>query len=207
MNQAVSAAARALPSTERGRRTRASIVDAAARLMYERGVAATSLDDVLAACGAGKSQMYHYFTDKKDLVRAVVGRQLELVLGGQPRLQAIGSWADLEAWAADIVAVHQTSAGPLACPVGSLAAEIDRDDDLRPVAAAAFRTWAEPLRAALATLQARGEVGARQDPEALALRVLVTVQGGLLMARTLDDPAVLADALARLLADLRAPAG
>lgn len=38
-----------LPATAHGRRTRAAIVDAAAQMMYQKGVAATSLDDILAA--------------------------------------------------------------------------------------------------------------------------------------------------------------
>ena len=46
--------ARALPVTERGRRARASIIDAAATLMYQKGVSMTSLDDVLAAAGRGR---------------------------------------------------------------------------------------------------------------------------------------------------------
>ena len=49
------------PKTQRGRRTREAIIRAAAGLMYERGVRATSVDDVLLAAQAGKSQFYHYF--------------------------------------------------------------------------------------------------------------------------------------------------
>ncbi|EIU49294.1 transcriptional regulator, TetR family [Mycobacteroides abscessus 6G-0125-S] len=36
-----------LPATAHGRRTRAAIIDAAAQMMYQKGVAATSLDDIL----------------------------------------------------------------------------------------------------------------------------------------------------------------
>ncbi|WP_237160754.1 TetR/AcrR family transcriptional regulator, partial [Mycobacteroides abscessus] len=56
-----------LPATAHGRRTRAAIVDAAAQMMYQKGVAATSLDDILAASSTGKSQLYHYFKDRSDL--------------------------------------------------------------------------------------------------------------------------------------------
>ena len=80
-----SSAAHPLPVTERGRRSRAAIIDAAATLMYQRGVGLTTLDDVLAAAGAGKSQLYHYFDSKADLVAAVIERQLEMVLAQQPR--------------------------------------------------------------------------------------------------------------------------
>jgi TetR/AcrR family transcriptional repressor of nem operon len=61
------------PRTGRGRASRERIVEHAAELFAERGVAATSLDDVLAAAGAGKSQLYHYFRGRDELVEAAVG--------------------------------------------------------------------------------------------------------------------------------------
>ena len=51
------------PLSPRGLRSRTAIVDAAATMMRQSGVASTSLDDVLAAAGCGKSQLYHYFDD------------------------------------------------------------------------------------------------------------------------------------------------
>jgi AcrR family transcriptional regulator len=190
------------PSTERGRRTRASIVDAAADLMYAQGVAATSIDQVIAKSGTGKSQMYHYFASKDDLVQAVVDRQIGRALGGQPRLFAIESWEDLVAWAEDLVAFHQGSSGPLPCPIGTLAAEIDRDDTLRPAIARAFEQWLEPLEVALTKLRVNGEIPGDSQSRRLALRVMVVLQGGMLMARTLDDPTILADSVDALLAEI-----
>ena len=58
--------------TPKGERTRARIVEAAARLIYERGVAGTTLDDVRAAAEVSGSRLYHYFADKDELVQAVI---------------------------------------------------------------------------------------------------------------------------------------
>ncbi len=60
------------PSTEKGRRTRERIVQAAVELVAERGAAAVSLDDVGSTAPASRSQLYHYFDDRDDLIRAVV---------------------------------------------------------------------------------------------------------------------------------------
>jgi len=46
------------PRTERGRETRENILGTAARLFHERGVTATSVEQVLAGARAGKSQLY-----------------------------------------------------------------------------------------------------------------------------------------------------
>ena len=58
--------------TRRGRETRERIVSAAAELIFERGVAETTLEDIRAAAGVSGSQVYHYFEDKQALVRAVI---------------------------------------------------------------------------------------------------------------------------------------
>ena len=49
--------------TARGAATRARIVEAAADLIYARGVEQTSLDEVMATSGVSKSQLYHYFAE------------------------------------------------------------------------------------------------------------------------------------------------
>ena len=71
--------------TAKGERTRARIVAAAAGLIYERGVASTTLDDVKAAAGVSGSQMYHYFPDKDELLQAVISHQADVIAGNSGR--------------------------------------------------------------------------------------------------------------------------
>ena len=195
-------AARRLPVTQRGRRARALIIDAAATLMYQRGVSITSLDDVLAAAGSGKSQLYHYFDSKADLVAAVIDRQLELVLAQQPRLEHIDSWDAIEAWAADILRAHSAPGGPFACPLGTIAAELKNDESFRPILDAAFRRWEGLLARGLQTMQDRGDLVAGADPARLATAVIAALQGGMLLARLRGDIGPLQDALGGAVAQL-----
>ena len=69
--------------TAKGERTRARIVEAAAGLIYERGVAGTSLDDIRSAAGVSGSQLSHYFAGKDELVQAVIGYQASTITGNQ----------------------------------------------------------------------------------------------------------------------------
>lgn len=128
-------------STPRGRLTRDAIVDSAAGLMYVNGVAGTSVDKVLAASGAGKSQMYHYFKNKEQLVEAVIARFLENILGNQPTIFALHDWADFEQWAGEILAIQTTPQGPIACPLGNLAGELGDDPKMAPLLDKAYREW------------------------------------------------------------------
>jgi TetR/AcrR family transcriptional repressor of nem operon len=183
--------------TARGRATRERIVAGAAVLMHERGVSGTSLDDVRAATGTSKSQLYHYFADKSALVRAVVERQVEQVLQAQsPELESLDSMAALRRWRDRVVALHQQVDCVGGCPVGRLASELAESD---PAARAAlltgFATWQERLAAGLRAMQARGELGPDADADALGLAVLAAAQGGLLLAQTTRSVTPLAAAL------------
>src|SRR5262249_56267710 len=68
------------PKTGRGRASRERIVERAAGRFAERGIAATSPDQVLAAAGAGKGQFYHYFHGRDELAAAAVGYRCAQVL-------------------------------------------------------------------------------------------------------------------------------
>ncbi len=63
--------------TPKGARTRARIVEQAAALIHQRGVAGTTLEDVQVAAEVSGSQMYHYFPDKNELVQAVIDYQAD----------------------------------------------------------------------------------------------------------------------------------
>jgi TetR/AcrR family transcriptional regulator, transcriptional repressor for nem operon len=184
---------RALPPTARGRRTREAIVDAAADLMHERGIAATGVGDVLRASGTGKSQIYHYFDGKSDLVLAVIDRQLERVLAAQPALN--GAAEDVQAWAASLFELHRDGGGPFACPLGVFSGQVDAEPRWREHQAAAFRQWQERIAALLARGQAHGVVDPARDAGEMAVAVLAAVQGGLMLARLHRDLQVLSLAL------------
>ena len=93
--------------TRRGRETRERIVAAAAELMFERGVAETTLEDIRAAAGVSGSQVYHYFEDKQALVRAVIDYQTDAVLDTQsPHLDHLDTLPGLRAWR-DLLVGHQ----------------------------------------------------------------------------------------------------
>lgn len=191
-----------LPATAHGRRTRAAIIDAAAQMMYQKGVAATSLDDILAASSTGKSQLYHYFKDRSELVKAVVERH-ELVLAAQPTLTQIDSMDGVEQWAQAILANHDVPGGPFGCPLGSMAAELKNDPAYQPALAAAFGQWQSLLADGLIRMQDRGHLDPHEDPQRLAAAVLATLQGGMLMGRATMDITVLRDSLEMALDSIR----
>ena len=174
------------PATRKGRETRQRIVDAAADLIYERGVAAVSLDDIGRATGTSKSQLYHYFSGKNALVGAVIDRQRDRILAFQrPVLEALATWEDITSWRDMIVVLQRELGCRGGCPLGSLANELaELDDTARVQLADAIGSWEQLLADGLATMAQRGELRSDADPAKLALGVMASLQGGLLLAKT-----------------------
>jgi TetR/AcrR family transcriptional regulator, transcriptional repressor for nem operon len=195
-----------IATTKRGRATRERIVRAAAELMGERGTNGTSLDDVRAASGASKSQLYHYFGDKHGLVEAVVDHQCATVLGLQAHaLGSVNDWEDLERWAGVMVAIVEDQGARGGCPVGTLAAALaDTDEGLRTRLSEAFRAWRDAIGGALVRLRANGLIARGADLEALTTITLSAIQGGLLLTKTSRDVGQLRTALDGAIAQLRA---
>ena len=171
--------------TARGAATRSRIVEAAADLIYAHGVERTSLDDVMAASGVSKSQLYHYFADKDALVLEVIARQAERVLDAQrPHLEALDSLPALKAWRDAFVRLNKLLQYR-GCPLGSLASELASDSEpARKRLADSFSIWGDRIENGLAKMQQRGELSASADPHDLALALLGAVEGGLLLSKT-----------------------
>lgn len=173
-----------MPTTERGRRSREKILDAAADLIHVQGVAGTSVDEVLARSGTGKSQFYHYFQDKDALVGAVLEHQsrrtVEELL---PFLQVLDSWEGIRRWFDVILQLQEASGFRGGCPIGSLAAESsESDEEFRVRLGTALRLKGDYLRQGLAAMAERGELRPEADPARLATFVTAVLQGALLMA-------------------------
>jgi TetR/AcrR family transcriptional regulator, transcriptional repressor for nem operon len=193
------------PKTGRGRASRERIVERAAELFAERGIAATSVDEVLAAAGAGKGQFYHYFRGRDELAAAAVGYRCAQVIAGLTRaLGDVSSLAGLERALGAFVAGFEEMGMP-GCPIGTLSAEVaGRNEEARLQAAAGFDAWERLLADVLERVREHGELRADADPAALATGLLASLEGGMVLAQARRDMASLRVAVKAGLAQVRA---
>ena len=195
--------------TRKGEQTRERIVAAAAQLIFERGVAGTSLEDVKAAAGVSSSQLYHYFADKQALVRAVIAHQSDAVLAAQePLLGKLDSLDALRAWRDQAVAIEIQLQCRGGCPIGTLAGELaEADPEAREDIATGFARWEEAIGEGIRAMHERGELPADVDPDRLALALLAAHQGGLILTQVRREVTPLEaalDAMIEHVAELRA---
>jgi TetR/AcrR family transcriptional repressor of nem operon len=197
--------------TSRGVATRNRIVQAAAELMHVRGVAATTIDEVLASSATSKSQFYQHFDDKTDLVYDVISVRADEILSWQRlRLEKVDSFRGLNHWRDAMVQRCALRRGLWGCELGSLAAELsDSDDKARESLAAHFAEWRSLLAAALERMRDTGALRSDVDAPMLATGLLAAVEGGYLLSQTAHDPRLMQTALDTSIAYIRSfqPAG
>jgi AcrR family transcriptional regulator len=165
--------------TAKGRATRARIVAAAAGLIRENGVAATTLDDIRSETATSKSQLFHYFPGgKEELLLAVAGHEADRVLADQqPHLSHLTGWPAWQAWRDAVVARYRAQ-GPR-CPLGALVTELGRTSPAtRQLTGRLIEQWQADLATGIRAMQSSGRIDAALDAERHAAALVAGIQGG-----------------------------
>jgi AcrR family transcriptional regulator len=171
--------------TPKGRATRERIVQAAAELILTEGLSALNMDNVRKVASVSGSQLAHYFADKQALIRAVITRQIDVVLDfhRQPKLGDLDSFEDFERWI-DLNMRYLRRIGYAGTPTyHALAGQLAKSDDAtRATLGAGYRQWVELLERAMQRMKDQGVLAADADPHQLALVIVSAHQGGSTMA-------------------------
>ena len=147
--------------TRKGAATRARIVDAAAELIFQQGVAGTTIEEVRHGAHVSSSQLYHYFEDKPALLRAVIERQADVIdrHAGAVRPQQPRRPAGVARFRCRS---RPHPGGRVGCPIGSLGAALaETEPEARAVVAASFKRWEASIMAGFLRMHALGRLDQR----------------------------------------------
>ncbi|MBV8993869.1 MAG: TetR/AcrR family transcriptional regulator [Pseudonocardiales bacterium] len=156
------------------------VLDAAERLFYSRGVQAVGIDAVVAEAGVGLKTLYTHFGSKDRLVEAYLRRLNQRFLDRlrarmaqlQGRDQVLAVFDALGDWFAE--------PGFSGCAFINVAGELHTN----PAARAIAREHKQSLRA---LLQRTARAAAVTDPDTLADRLMLLVEGAVVTAYVEGD--------------------
>jgi AcrR family transcriptional regulator len=174
--------------TAKGRATRDRIVQAAAQLIVTEGLSASNMENVRKAASVSGSQLAHYFADKSALIRAVIRRQIGVVLDfhRQPTLRDLDSFEDFERWIdLNMRYLRRIGTSGGTPTYHALTAQLAKSDTAtRDTLAEGYWRWVELLEAAIQRMKGNGALMASADPRRLALTIISAHQGGATLAFT-----------------------
>jgi len=159
---------------------RMRILDAAGRLFREKGFDAVSVAEVMKAAGLTHGGFYGHFESKDDLIAQTIAHIFGAERPGPEDLASI-----LEAY---LSPRHRDSVAK-GCPTAALIADVRRQTPAARLAmTSGFKTQIDRIASV---------IGQTQSPNArrAAIGTWASLVGALVLARTIDDPALSAEIL------------
>ncbi|MFM7333901.1 MAG: TetR/AcrR family transcriptional regulator [Tabrizicola sp.] len=171
---------------------RARLIEAARSLVRHRGFAATSVDDLCAAAGVTKGAFFHHFPSKEALGVALVDDWTEMT-GAMFAAHPYNERADpLDRVFAYIDLRRELLGQPLpefSCVAGTTVQEsYETSPPIRAAAERSIRSGFDHVRRHLEEALAAHPI-AGITAESLAQQFQVATQGGIILAKALNDPA------------------
>lgn len=165
--------------------TRTKMMQVAFDLFHQKGVNATSVDEILEKSGTGKSQFSHYFKNKEGLVHACLQSFLSLLQSDKsPIRHNLETWEDLEQWFYFFVGRQESVGCQRGCPIATIANELTTNDELiRQDIKMLFDFMKGGVSTFFHKMKAKGELKKAVDPDALADYCLSVMQGGMVLSK------------------------
>jgi TetR/AcrR family transcriptional regulator, lmrAB and yxaGH operons repressor len=166
-------------------RSRAALLDSAARLFRRQGYAATGVNQILDTADVKAGSLYHHFPNgKQELAAAVVDsvgagierRLREFLDSGSPVADIVDGWIDL-------MGAGLRSDQRDGCPIEPIATEsVNASPQVREASARVFEGW---WLAIADRLHADG--WQRHEAEQTALAVTALIEGALMLSRIVGN--------------------
>jgi TetR/AcrR family transcriptional repressor of nem operon len=173
----------------KGEITKERLICEAARVIREKGFTGTSVNDLMRATGVKKGSLYFHFQSKDDLGLAVLQRSRDKFMeffesaltGGTPG-RCLSNFFDA------VVSHHRKSEFVGGCIFGNTALEMgDGDERFAKFVARVFSDMAGRLEEFIAAAQEAGEVRGDLPAATLAEHIVMTLEGGIMIARLKKD--------------------
>lgn len=169
--------------------TRERLVEAARLLFWKHGYSSTGIAQILKEADAGSGSLYYFFPTKEDLLLAVLEWYRENLWSQvvQPVFDRVTDpieriFGILDAYRRGLLLTSFQHG----CPIGNLALELsDSHPAVRELLAVNFTGWRKAIEQCLAECADR--LPKTLDREQLALFVLTTMEGSVMLARSYKD--------------------
>jgi AcrR family transcriptional regulator len=184
--------------TAKGRATRERILESAAQVLLSEGLSGFNLERVRRSADVSGSQLSHYFADKPELIRAVLDRQIELLLEfhREPKLGGLAAFDDFERWA-ELNLRYVRRTGYVRTPAyHALAGQLAKSDTAtRNTLADGYRRWIHLFEQSFQRMKDSGVLVMSADPRHLAFVMVGGHQGAGTLTFAYREDWPLADAL------------
>jgi len=170
--------------------TRKSIIEKSAVVFNKNGFQRTSMSTLTQALGLTKGAIYGHFTDKDDLAVEAFRSSVERIRRriGERIGDHEGALGKLRAYAESFVVLFEETRNTGGCPILNTAADSDdTHPQLLDEVRRALIAWEEGIVRLVELGKSTGEFRLDADACAFAANFIALIEGGILLAKTLND--------------------
>ncbi|MDP1557097.1 MAG: TetR/AcrR family transcriptional regulator [Hyphomonas sp.] len=184
----------------KGEQTRQRLMDITQSAVLEKGFGATSIEEIITEAGITKSGFFYHFKDKNDLAKALVERYVNEEISMTQELLAQADSLSEDPLHSFLIFLKLLSDkfmdlpnGHPGCIVASCCyQEQIFSQDVRDLCSGSHLTWRRVMRERLDLIATKYPPKVDIDFDALADMFSALADGGIILSRSLKDPAMLA---------------
>lgn len=172
-------------------RTKQFIIEQVSPIFNKKGVAGTSLSDMTSATGLTKGAIYGNFKDKDSIAIACFQYNLRFLQKGLYKSIATNGEAHhkLTALIQFYLEYYADVAENGGCPLMNSAIEADDAYPLlKEKVKHTMQLWEKELVGILKDSLSKGEISQHIDPVKFSRRFIASIEGGILLAKSMEDP-------------------
>lgn len=169
----------------KGELTRSNIIEQATQVFHRKGFLSTTINDLLAASGTTKGNLYFHFAGKEAVAAEVLKQAHEQFRAFlETSLQGPTPGARLDNFFCQALERNRSKGFVGGCLFGNTALEAsDTAPHLAAMVAEVFSEWIDTLQETIAAAQVTGEVRGDLAPADLAVFVVSALEGAIMMSR------------------------
>jgi len=184
----------------KGEQTRQRLMDITQSAVLEKGFGATSIEEIITEAGITKSGFFYHFKDKNDLAKALVERYVNDEVAMTKELFAQADSLSEDPLHSFLIFLKLLSDkfmdlpnGHPGCIVASCCyQEQIFSQDVRDLCSGSHLTWRHVMRERMDRIAEKYPPKVDVDFDALADMFSALADGGIILSRSLKDPAMLA---------------
>jgi len=184
----------------KGEQTRLRLMDIAQASVLEKGFGATSIEEIITEAGITKSGFFYHFKDKNDLAKALVERYVNDEVSMAEELLAQADSLSEDPLHSFLIFLKLLSDkfmdlpnGHPGCIVASCCYQEQLfSQDVRDLCTSSHLNWRRMMRARFELIAEKYPPKVDVDFDALADMFSALADGGIILSRSLKDPAMLA---------------
>ncbi|MEC9493200.1 TetR/AcrR family transcriptional regulator [Flexistipes sp.] len=173
------------------------VIQKTTKLIYQKGIRSTSINEILAETGISKGSLYFHFKNKKDIIDTVLkNERAKFLIFFENSLKGNNSYEKLLSFLDSLYELQYKSNFTGGCIYANTAIEFaEEQNELTIFAISSLDEWIAKIEELIQNAQNENHIRKDLSAHMIAEQTIATIEGGILLSRTKKSPVPLSNSM------------